>query len=78
MSAELKTIYTVDRIPYTAAAKNTVGYKATTFEVVAESETDAIRAAQRSSLYAAREFSWRVRGTRVVVVDSPTEGNNHA
>ena len=75
MSTELKTIYTVDRVPATAAARRTLGYNATPFEIVAESEDDAICGAQRDSRYAAREFSWRVRGSHVVVVDVPVRAN---
>lgn len=73
----LKTIYTVARIPYTAAARSTL--KQTIFEVVADGESDAIRQAQALSGYSSREFSsrefsWRVRGARVVVVDVPPAG----
>lgn len=66
----LKTIYTVTRTPASAPARNTLGYSATTFEVVATSESDALGKAQHMSNYAAREFRWRVTGSRVVLVDS--------
>lgn len=70
-STVLKTIYTITRTPATAPARNTLGYNATTFEVVATSESDALGQAQRMSSYAAREFSWRVTGSRVVLVEDP-------
>lgn len=67
--AVLKTIYTIDRIPSTAPARNTLGYKATTFEIVAASENEAIGKAQQASTYRADNFEWRLKGSRVVLVD---------
>ena len=67
--SKLATIYTVDRVPRTAAARSTLGYKATPFEVIADTESSAIVKAQRASTYASREFSWIVRGSRVVVLE---------
>ena len=64
--SDLVTIYTVVRTPYTAAAKNTLGYEGAEFEVIAESENEAIRRAQQISAYVPKEFFWKVRGARIV------------
>ena len=58
--AERKARFTVRRTPYTAAAKNTLGYDSTDFEVIASTEGEAIRRAKQISSYDASHFSWRI------------------
>ena len=65
----LKTIYSVDRTPATAAARNTLGYAATAFEVVADTEAGALEKAKRISAYKSDQFAWRITGSRVVLVE---------
>lgn len=72
--AETTTVWTVKRTPYTAAAKNTLGYASVELEVVAANEGEAIRKAQGVSAYASREFSWRVTGARILTPDPDAKG----
>lgn len=66
--AELKTIYTVERTPLTAAARYTLGLASINFEVVATDEADAFRQAYDICAYDVGEFAWQVTGARIVVV----------
>ena len=74
--AEIQTIFTVRRIPRTAGAKNTVGYDSVEFEIIATSEADAIEKAVAQSTWRDpwSNFSWLVTGSRIFVLDAPTEG----
>lgn len=69
----LVTIYTVDRVPITAGAKNAVGYSSPSFEFAATSEADAINQAVKARIWRdpRTNFRWAVRGSRVVLVGSP-------
>lgn len=61
MSTEPLFRFKIDRIPSSVQAKNTVGYKATPFRVIAANEGEAIGKAQDMSTYDSRHFAWRVR-----------------
>lgn len=74
--AEVVTIYTVRRDPYTAAAKNSAGYGSPEFEYAAESAGEAQRKAIDDCTWRdpKRHFRFNVIGSRVVVVGTePTE-----
>lgn len=69
--SKLVTIYMVNRTAITAPARNSVGYGTVPFEFIAQSESDAVSQAIRACRWKdpARNFSWDVTSTRVVVVD---------
>ena len=66
------TIYTVRRSPYTAAAKTSAGYDSRDFEYVATDAKEALSKAIAECEWRdpARNFSWRVIGSRVIVLES--------
>lgn len=72
MSAQIVTIYTVRRSPYTAAAKRSAGYTVRDFEYVADSAKAALSKAIAECEWRDGEgnFSWLVIGSRVVVLGS--------
>ena len=72
MSAQIITVYTVRRSPYTAAAKRSAGYDSRDFEYVADGAKSALAKAVAECEWRDPEsnFSWRVIGSRVIVLES--------
>lgn len=72
MTAQIVTVYTVRRIPYTAAAKSSAGYDSREFEYVASGAREALSKAVADCEWRDPEhnFSWRVIGSRVVILES--------
>lgn len=72
MTAQVVTVYTVRRIPYTAAAKTSAGYGSREFEYVADDAKSALAKAVAECEWRdpERNFTWRVVGSRVIVLES--------
>ena len=72
MSAQIVTVYTVRRSPYTAAAKRSAGYDSRDFEYVADGAKSALAKAVAECEWRDPEsnFSWRVIGSRVIVCEN--------
>lgn len=70
------TVYTVRRVPRTAAAKSSAGYDAREFEYVADDASSAIAAAVAECPWrdAERNFWFDAVGSRVVVPESADTG----
>ena len=71
MTVKVVTIYTVRRSPHTAAAKRSAGYDSRDFEYVADGAKSALAKAVAECEWRDPEsnFSWRVIGSRVIVLE---------
>lgn len=69
------TVYTVKRVPHTAAAKSSAGYIPILLEFVAESPREAVVKAIDACEWRdpATNFSWLIQGSRVLEVEPPKE-----
>lgn len=74
--SEVVTVYTVRRSPVTAGARVAVGYKPSEFEYVASDARQAVNKAIAECEWQnpARNFSWRVVGSKVLVLPDQSDG----